>query len=140
MIFSADITIPANTTKAAPKTVLLGISKGVITKFMVRPRQGHAALAHLVIRYNEGQIAPSTEGMDLHGDADPIDWEDHIEVLRRPYELKLVGWNDDDTYPHTFTVFVVILQEAELQSSAIVRAISGLLRAVLPPRILGGRR
>lgn len=138
MIFSTDITIDASTTKASPKEVKLEIDKGVITEFKVRPRSGHKALAHCVIRYHEGQIAPSTENMDLHGDTFPIDWNDHIEVLQPPYELKIVGWNDDDTYPHTFTIFVVVLPKSVLLIHAIVDAIRGLFGGILPRRIFPG--
>lgn len=135
MIFSTDITISASTTKDAPKEVMLGINKGVITKFMVRPRPGHAALAHCVIRFHENIIAPSVENTDLHGDADPIDWEDHVEVLQPPFELKLQGWNDDDTYEHTFTIFVVVLPKSVLLVHAIVDALTGLFGMFSPKRI-----
>ncbi len=134
MIFEADIAIPKNTTQAAPKEVLMPINKGIITKVMVRPRPGHAALAHCVIRYHGDMIAPSTENMDFHGDTFPIDWEDHIPVLQPPFELKIQGWNDDDTYPHTFTIFVVVLPESVLPANTIGQAISLLFRGIIPGR------
>jgi len=68
MLFEAQITIPKNTTQANPTIAILKIAHGIISEIMVRPRPGHAALAHLVILHHEHQIAPSTEGMDLHGD------------------------------------------------------------------------
>lgn len=138
MLFQAAITIPKNTTEVSPKTQLLGISKGIITKFMVRPRQGHAALAHLTIRYHEHQIAPSTEEMDLHGDSFPIDWEDFYECYEPPFELKLTGWNEDDTYPHTFDVFVAILPRRAIPALALLDAIKNLFTSFLPKRIFGG--
>ncbi len=138
MLFQADITIPKNTTEASPTIVILKIGKGIITKFMIRPRPGHSALAHLVIQHHEHQIAPSTENMDFHGDADPIDWEDHLEVLQPPFELKLQGWNTDDTYPHTFTVYVVVLPQASLLVYAIVNAIRGLFGGIIGRRVFTG--
>jgi len=74
MLFQASITIPKNTTETSPTEAILKIAHGILTKIMVRPRPGHAALAHLIILHHEHQIAPSTENMDLHGDAAPIDW------------------------------------------------------------------
>lgn len=140
MIFETTITIVASTTQGSPKTEILGIAKGVITKFMVRPRPGHVDLAHCVIKYHEHQIAPTTDNMDLHGDVDPIDWEDHIEVLQPPFELKIVGWNDDDTYDHIFTIYVVILPKSVLLVHAIVEAITRLFRGFFPVRLPGGRQ
>lgn len=139
MIFETTITIPKSTTQSNPKEVILVINKGVITKFMVRPRIGSLDQAHIVIKYHEGIIAPSTENMSLHGNADPIDWEDHIEVLQPPFELKIQGWNDSIAFEHIFTVFVVVLPKSVLLVHAIVDAITSLIRAIFPVRrILGG--
>jgi hypothetical protein len=109
MLFEKSITIPITATQANPTVVMMGIAKGIITKIMVRPRPGHMALAHCVILYHEHQIAPSTESMDLHGDTFPIDWEEYYESYQPPYELKIKGWNEDETYEHTFDIFVAIL-------------------------------
>ena len=135
MLYQADITIPKNTLEATPTVVMLGIAHGIITKFMVRPRPGHAALAHLVILHHESQIAPSTTNMDLHGDIFPIDWEEHYEVYQPPFELKLKGWNDSILYPHTFTVYVVVLPRRAIIALAIVDAIKGMFGALTPRRI-----
>jgi len=133
MLFKASITIPANTASTDPTVEMLKIAHGIISKFMVRPRPGHAALAHLVILHHEHQIAPSTEGMDLSGDTFPIDWEEYYESYQPPYELKLKGWNDDDTYPHTFDVFVAVLPRKAIVALAVTDAITQAL-AVMSPR------
>lgn len=139
MLFEASITIPKNTTQAIPTEAILKIAHGIITKIMVRPRPGHAALAHLVILHHEHQIAPSTEDMDFSGDAFPIDWEEYYESYQPPYELKLKGWNDDDTYPHTFDVFVAILPRKAVLALAIVDAIKSVFGLLSPKRIFTGR-
>lgn len=135
MLYQAAITIPKNTLETAPTIVMLGIAHGIITKFMVRPRPGHAALAHLIILHHEHQIAPSTTNMDFHGDISPIDWEEHYESYQPPFELKLVGWNEDDTYSHTFDVFVAVLPRRAIIALAIVDAIKGMFGMLTPKRI-----
>lgn len=145
MLFQASITIPANTTKAAPTEVALELSHGIITKIMVRPRPGHAALAHLVILFRNFQIAPSKEDMDFAGDTFPIDWEEYFEFYQPPYELRLQGWNGDDTYPHTFDVFVAVLPRKAILALAVVDAIKGAFGILSPKRIsiptwLGGSK
>lgn len=135
MLFQADITIPKNTTETNATTVILPIDHGIITKIMVRPRPGHAALAHLVILHHEHTIAPSSGTMDLHGDTFPIDWEEYYESYQPPYELKLKGWNDDDTYPHTFDVFVAILPRKAILALAVVDAIKSVFGMLSPKRI-----
>jgi len=139
MLYQGTITIPKNTTQAAPTIVVFGIAKGIITKFMVRPRPGHAALAHLVILHHEHQIAPSTESMELHGDSYPIDWEEYYESYQPPYELKLKGWNEDDTYPHTFDVFVAVLPRKAIVATAVVDAFKNILGMLSPKRLFTAR-
>lgn len=138
MLFEASITIPKNTTQASPAAETLKIAHGIITKFMIRPRPGHAALAHLVILHHEHQIAPSTENMDFSGDTFPIDWEEYYESYQPPYELKLKGWNDDDTYSHTFDVFVAILPRKAIIAFQIADTIKGLFGMLSPKRIFTG--
>ena len=135
MLFEASIPIPKERTEANAVIVMLPIAHGIIPKLMVRPSPGHSGLAHLVILHHEHQIAPSTENMDFHGDTFPIDWEEYYESYQPPYELKLVGWNDDDTYPHTFDVFVAILPRKAILALAIVDAIKSLFELLSPKRI-----
>jgi len=135
MLFQASITIPTDATQDDPTTETLKIAHGIITKIMVRPRPGHAATAELVILHHEHQIAPSTENMFLHGDELPIDWEEYYESYQPPYELKLKGWANGSTYPHTFDVFVAILPRKAILALAVADALKGILGMLSPRRI-----
>ena len=139
MLFQASITIPKNTLETSPTELTLKIAHGIITKFMVRPRAGHAGLAHLIILHHEHQIAPSTENMDFHGDASPIDWEEYYESYQPPYELKLKGWNEDDTYLHTFDVYVAVLPRKAILAYQIADTVKTTLGMLSPKRIFTGR-
>jgi len=135
MLFTIDVTIPKSTTEVDPTVSILPIAHGIITEFKVRPRPGHAGLAHCVILHHEHQVAPSTENMDLHGDTYPIDWNEYYESYQPPYELKIKGWNDDDTFPHTFTIAVVVLPRKAVLALSIVDAIKGVFGMLSPRRI-----
>jgi hypothetical protein len=135
VLFEASITIPANTTAADPETAMLKIAHGIISKIMVRPRPGHAGLAHCVILHHEHQIAPSTEGMDFAGDTFPIDWEEYYECYQPPYELKLKGWNTDDTYEHTFDIFVAILPRKAIVATSVADTVEDLVELFVPRTI-----
>lgn len=132
MLFQAKFTIPKNTTEQDPKTQDLKIAHGIITEFKVRPRPGHAGLAHVVILYHEHQIVPSTQGMSLYGDSWPIDWGDYYECYQPPYVLKLKGWNDDDTFSHTFDIFVAILPRKAIVATSIVDALKNMWNMFFP--------
>ena len=138
MLYECSITIPKSTASTAPEVEIIKIAHGVITKIMVRPRPGHVGLAHCVILHHEHQIAPSTEGMNFHGDTFPIDWEEYYECYQPPYELKIEGWNDDDTYEHVFDIFVAILPRKAIIATAIVDAIKGFIGMLMPRRIFTG--
>jgi len=138
VLFEKSITIPASQTQASPTVVTMGIAHGIINKIMVRPRPGHAGLAHCVILHHEHQIAPSTEGMDFAGDTFPIDWEEYYESYQPPYELKIKGWNDDDTYEHTFDVYVAVLPRKGVAASSISDMLKGVLGVFFPKRISTG--
>ena len=145
MLFEASITIPANTTESDPTEEICQIRHGIITKIMVRPRPGHAALAHCVILHHEIQIAPTDRSTSLSGDTFPIDWEEYYESYQPPYELKIKGWNDDDTYEHTFDIFVAILPRKAIIATAVVDAIKGLIGRLFPvsvpiPSWLSGKK
>ena len=131
MLFSASITIPQSTAQTSPTVVIMGIASGVITKVMVRPRPGHNGLAHCVIRYQEHQAFPSTELMEIHGDTFPIDWEEHYEISQPPFALKIEGWNDDDTYAHTFDIYIAMLgAEVVNPESALITGLKKFLSMV----------
>jgi len=135
MLFQADITITSGKTETDPQVEILKIAHGIISKIMVRPRAGHANLAHLAIYHGSHRIAPSSEDMDLHGEFFPIDWEEYYEFYQPPYELKLVGWNGDDTYAHTFTVYIVVLPRKAIVAASFSDAIKGILGMISPRKI-----
>lgn len=135
MLFETSITIPANITRDDPTEEILPIAHGVITRIMVRPRPGHSAVAHLVILHHEHQIAPSIETMSLAGDASPIDWEEFYESYQPPYELKVLGWNESENYPHTFDVYVAILPRKAILPFALIDALRSIFGMITPRRI-----
>ncbi|GAH97961.1 unnamed protein product, partial [marine sediment metagenome] len=85
--------------------------------------------------HHEHQIVPSTEGMDIHGDSFPIDWAEYYESYQPPYELKIIGWNDDDTYSHTFSIYVVVLPRKALALPSITELLKGVVGTLSPKRI-----
>jgi len=135
MLFTANVVVTTDHKVDNKKEQLLKIAHGIIRLQSVIMPKGCHGLVHCVILHHEHQIAPSTEAMDLHGDAPPIDWEEYYESYQPPYELKLKGWNEDDTYPHTFDVYVAILPRKAILALAIVDAVKSLFGMFSPKRI-----
>jgi hypothetical protein len=105
-LITADITIPPLTLKENPIRVEVRVPAGVIRKVWVLIPAGHKALAHLIIKHGATQIIPF-EG-DIHGDNEPLEF-DEVYELRTEDKLILEGWNEDDTYPHSFFIRLLIL-------------------------------
>lgn len=100
MLFRHSLTIPANTTENDPVTEMVSVIPGVLTVGSVTFPPGCAGLVHVNVLDLEHQIVPANIGSYLSGDNLTITWPDDTEIKDVPFMFKLVGWSDDDTYPH----------------------------------------
>lgn len=130
MIFQGSITIPANTTKENPTVVTFLIDYGIITEIKVRSAFEHAGLTHCTINYHEQQIAPQQDDMYFTGDGQPIDFAEFFEIYQPPFELKIKGWNDDDTVQHAFNIYIVVLPIEAIPQIVIVNALESYFMGV----------
>lgn len=126
MNFFFDISIPADKKESLPYTEVLKLSYGVITKVQIVIPHGHKGLGHIILKYHESQLYPLSRGEDYHGDGTDITFEDAFPLFVEPYELKAVGWNDDDTYAHAFLVAVNILRPEERSQEVPLSSIEGM--------------
>ncbi|GAI04657.1 unnamed protein product, partial [marine sediment metagenome] len=62
----------------------------------------------------------------------------YYESYQPPYELKIKGWNTDDTYPHTFDIYVAVLPRKAIIAFQIADAIKDFFRMLSPKRIFTG--
>ncbi|MCK9598669.1 MAG: hypothetical protein M0R06_06485 [Sphaerochaeta sp.] len=138
MFYTYEITVPANTAKRSPREDVVKLTAGVITRVSYRPRPGHAALCHCQVLYHEHQITPTNPDGELHGDTFPIESDEFLELDSIPYDLKIVSWNDDDTYDHTFDISFTVLPRAAVFVLALVDFINNLAGIFSPRRIFGG--
>jgi hypothetical protein len=107
MLYTVDLAIPANTPKTSPVTQTVKLETGVLRKISVLIPPGHQCLAHVVLLDGSTQIFPRIG--DLHGDGETVEADVFIEIPEPERILTLVGWNDDDTYQHTFYVRLNVL-------------------------------
>jgi len=130
MLYTTSITIPANTPASSPVTKDIMLKSGVLTKVSVLIPAGHFALAHLIIRYGGTQIIPDVG--DISGDDETLSWSEYIDIPEPHRTLTLVGWNDDDTYAHTFYIRFEILPKIialpQLYFSEIIEKALRILR------------
>lgn len=109
MIYELRLTVPKNTTKAAPVEGTLKVHPGVATRVRVLWPRRTAQLGHAQILYHGVNIWPPYDDQNITGDGAPVEWNEEYEIRDPPYEFTIRAWNDDDTYAHTLTIGIVVL-------------------------------
>jgi len=101
-IYTAVLTIPANTPKDDPRKTQVELKRAVLTEISIRIPAGHHALTGIRILYGDLQLFPEEVGTWLQGDDEVIDWQEYFELPDDPTRLRIEGYNEDDTYEHSF--------------------------------------
>lgn len=127
MHFFFEVSVPKNTTQAAPHTEILRLSSGVITHVTIYIPRGHVGLAHLQILYHEHQLYPLNPGGSYRGNETTIDFVEYQPITVSPSELKTRCWNLDDTFAHTFLVGIAVQRPEEMGREIPDTSIAALL-------------
>ena len=125
MFYDFSFTIPANTTEADPQELVCKLTYGIIHRVEIIFPSGCAGLAHLQIREGLHQYWPTNPDGAFNSNDERIEFSEYLELYRTPYELVLIGWNEDDTYPHTLEVRFGLLPVWVLQPEP---GLSGMLK------------
>ncbi|GAI06644.1 unnamed protein product [marine sediment metagenome] len=114
MYYDFSFEIPPYTAKSRPEEQVVKLTHGVIHRVEVGFPPGCAGLAHLQIKRGLHQVWPTNPQGSFNTDGYVIPINEYYEFFTEPYILTLVGWNLDDTFPHTLDVRFGILPEKVL--------------------------
>jgi len=135
MIYTYSLKVPIKTEKTSPIEKEVEVEGEIIDTIQIVIPWGHGALAGLAIFYGLEQIAPRPTGMWFRGNDQVIEWRELFTIPGRKAKLKLVGYNDDDSYSHTFIVrFVVHKRRVAMIHEVIERLIGWLERFFISPK------
>jgi len=109
MIYQSALTLPAQTTEDAPVREEFTIPRGTINRLSILFPDGCAGLAHIIISHNEKQIWPTTPGRSFTGNNTYADFEESYDLPDAWNTIRVVGWNEDDSYPHVINVWLLVL-------------------------------
>jgi len=101
VFYSFDLEILANTLATAPKELEVNLTWGVITEVEIRFPPRCVGLAKVKILERRHQLWPANLDEWFYGDDETIKWDEYHELFVMPSIFTLLGYNDDDTYPHT---------------------------------------
>jgi len=104
MIYSATITIPANTAQVDANRTLLRVTKGLLWRIEMEFPPGCSGLAYAQIFDGAYQVLPATPREGLHGDAAIIGFDDLYMKASEPFEFIIKTWNIDETWDHTVQI------------------------------------
>lgn len=103
-----ELTIPPNTPQGKPLSQVFFYTaspNGRIQQWTVRVPLGHCYLAGLQVRTGRaGRVIPglSSGTSWLIGNGDVVSGVQNIQLDPPQYAIEMRGYNEDDTYPHTF--------------------------------------
>ena len=131
MRYSFDFTVPANTLKAAPATLALDLSPGVVTQLEVAFPPGPNNEVKLVIYRSEHQVWPTNpDGV--------LAWDDYTMVSPEAYRLdeapfgfQARAWSPGTTYAHTITIRLTVIPFGELAGVREAQTLSQRLLSLL---------
>jgi len=111
-LFSFEFPIPPNTPEETPETFDMVLEEGTVSKVQIIIPPGHAALAGLKIMNDTEQVIPKSGW--LKGNNDRLDFDVDIKIIGSgepiTYKFTANGFNEDDTYEHTFYIRVWVLK------------------------------
>lgn len=102
-----ELTINSNVTKIAPVVQTYELNNPAIKSIKVNIPDGHKYLARLKIFSRGVQLAPELNAAEfIRGNNNEVIIPVNRAIEGPPYPITLSGWNEDDTYSHTFYIEV----------------------------------
>jgi len=121
MLYSLQISVPANTMVEAPLASELQLCAGVIKRVWVRWRFGSGKLCGCRLLRESRQLWPSDPTEWFISGPHEVVFDEWYELSDVPYILTVEAHNLDDTYLHRLWVAVSV-QRPSLSSSAAALA------------------
>jgi len=111
--YTVELTIPPNTSEDAPVKKDLIIEGAVFERIHFLIPAGHQSLARLAIFYGIRQIFPKQPGTWLKGEGESFSMKIGWRLPEFKVQITLKGWNEDDTYQHTFYLRLEVPEKVE---------------------------
>jgi len=111
--YTVELSIPPNTPEDNPVEKTLIIEGEVLERIHFLIPCGHQSLARLAIFYGIHQIFPAEPGTWLKGEDESFSMRIGWRLPEFKVKITLKGWNEDDTYQHTFYLRLEVVEKVE---------------------------
>ena len=109
MWYEFNFLIPAGTTRENPVELVMKLSYGIIDHVIIEAAPGCKRFAAVRILQYEHQVIPTNTDTDIALNAVAREFNDRIELLEPPFNLKAIGYSPLTTYDHTYRIGVSVL-------------------------------
>jgi hypothetical protein len=109
MIFTYDLSLPANTTVRNPVKQDMLLGYGIIDNVLITFPAGCQALAGVKIKRGLHSVLPAGHNKWFKGNDANINLYTRYELTDYPYILTLEGYNIDDTYGHNIIIMLSLV-------------------------------
>jgi len=112
------LTVPANTPSSSPASSRLEVEGDYVYEIAYFIPPGHAGLTGLRVYYGDLQLLPRNVDEWIRGDGIYRSITTRWRFGSRRTTLTFKAFNDDDTYEHSFYIYVVTASVDEVLSTA----------------------
>ena len=137
MLYSNQITIPANTLESGPTLTEIKLNLGFIHTIWLTFPPGCAGLVKVRMSIDGHPFLPVNKSNYIRGDSYTFAFPVMFEITDEPMTLTVEAWSADSSYNHTIDVLVLVLpKELILPSGSTEGILESLKTLVLRPIII----
>jgi len=130
MFFEYAVSVPRNTPASDPVEETVTLVPGTIVGLAVQLPRGCVGLVHAQIWQASHQLWPSNPEASIAGDALVVEWQEDYELKASRCDLKLVAWNLDDTFAHTVTFRINLIEQKRIEEAPVLGLLQRMARAL----------
>lgn len=94
MFYEFAVAVPRNTASDDPVSVTAALVPGMVTHIAIEFPAASGEEVHASIRDGLHQVWPTNPDNSIVSDGWIVEWNEQYEVLKDPFHLQLVSWND----------------------------------------------
>jgi len=115
MFYEFAVTVPANTPASSPLRQTVTLVPGTLVGVSLQFPPGCVGLVHAQIWEANHQRWPSNPGGSISADGVVVAWQEDYPLVTEPYQFILLVWNQDDTFAHTVTFRLNLIEQRRLE-------------------------
>lgn len=109
MYYEFEITVPITATKDNPAETECSLNYGILRKISLSFPAGVHRVTNIEIYRWERRIFPTNPDSVITSDDFTVILEEFLPIIEEPYNIVVLGWNNEGSYEHTIRCGFTIL-------------------------------